>query len=279
MRLPAFLNSISNDPCPFEDRLRDLFASSLHSLFMHHTPTDQALSPPPSLSCASRLLCHTAPAMFGKICSMKTCNLCHQQLPPSAFQRKSSRPDGLSPTCRTCDNARRTQRRIDKGLRRPDPAPGYKWCSKCEVEKPLTEFYARLSGPQQGKTHAHCKICTKADNVARARRRGVHARQNPDPLAVRRAKLAHYNLTIEDYDRMLAEQNSTCPGCGTQPNGKNFSVDHDHSCCSGSKSCGTCIRGLLCNSCNLTIGNAQDSPETLRQLATYLDAFEFAKLS
>lgn len=31
-------------------------------------------------------------------------------------------------------------------------------------------------------------------------------------------------------------------------------VDHDHKCCPGRKSCGRCIRGLLCDSCNLDLG-------------------------
>lgn len=36
------------------------------------------------------------------------------------------------------------------------------------------------------------------------------------------------------------------PGCSRYPE----YVDHDHKCCSGDKSCGKCVRGILCPGCN-----------------------------
>lgn len=210
---------------------------------------------------------------------VKVCNKCRRELPADAYQRKASTPDGLARTCRTCDNARRIQRKIEKGLRRPDPAPGHKWCEKCKAEKPLSAFYVRKSGPQQGKPHAYCVECTKADNIARARRRGVPARREADPLYLRRRTLARFGLTVEDYDRMLEDQGGVCRGCGVAPNGRSLCVDHDHGCCPGEESCGECVRGLLCHHCNFAIGHAQDSSAVLRNLATYLDAYGFSNPS
>lgn len=49
---------------------------------------------------------------------------------------------------------------------------------------------------------------------------------------------------------MLAEQGNACAVCGT-----GFSetvpprIDHDHNCCPTAKTCGKCLRGILCPTC------------------------------
>jgi len=44
-------------------------------------------------------------------------------------------------------------------------------------------------------------------------------------------------------------------------------VDHDHNCCNGVKSCGKCVRGIICNRCN----KAVDKYETGLMRADYPD--------
>lgn len=64
-----------------------------------------------------------------------------------------------------------------------------------------------------------------------------------------------YKISLEEYDFMLEQQDGHCALCLTTPeeNGKRLAVDHDHECCPGTKSCGSCIRGLLCDICNTRI--------------------------
>lgn len=74
-----------------------------------------------------------------------------------------------------------------------------------------------------------------------------------------------YNLTLEQYDEMLKQQNGCCAICGTdKPTGKwsSFAVDHNHT--TGE------VRGLLCNECNRGIGYLKDSPELLIKASEYL---------
>lgn len=93
------------------------------------------------------------------------------------------------------------------------------------------------------------------------------------PEAVKNQKLKQtFNITLDSYNKMLKEQKYRCAGCRRHRSefGKAFAVDHDHACCSGEKSCGKCIRGLLCYDCNFILGRARDNSETLKRLAIYV---------
>lgn len=72
---------------------------------------------------------------------------------------------------------------------------------------------------------------------------------------------------------MLGNQNGLCCIC-KNPQGKNrFGVDHNHACCSGEKSCGKCVRGLLCTKCNIMLGGSRDSIENLKSGISYLEKY------
>lgn len=82
-----------------------------------------------------------------------------------------------------------------------------------------------------------------------------------------------YKLSQEQYDNLVKDQDNKCKACGKfieTETGNNLQVDHDHSCCSGPRSCGNCVRGLLCGNCNKILGLARDSIDTLSALINYL---------
>jgi hypothetical protein len=65
-----------------------------------------------------------------------------------------------------------------------------------------------------------------------------------------------FGITPEMYADMLARQGGRCAIC-EKPNGfysVRLVIDHDHACCPGKKTCGKCVRGLLCTACNLHLG-------------------------
>jgi len=85
-----------------------------------------------------------------------------------------------------------------------------------------------------------------------------------------------YGITGTQYDAILADQGGVCLICGQSPDAiatriTRLVVDHDHKCCPGTRSCGKCVRGLLCNWCNRLLGMALDDPERLHAGARYLE--------
>ena len=79
-------------------------------------------------------------------------------------------------------------------------------------------------------------------------------------------RLRAYGLTADEFAAMQKEQNNRCIGCEVSFDESKPYVDHCHR--SGT------VRGLLCKLCNLALGSAIDSPETLRRLALYLEKYK-----
>jgi len=81
--------------------------------------------------------------------------------------------------------------------------------------------------------------------------------------AKKRSIVRTYGLTLEDYEKMLEEQNNLCKICNEpETEKKSLAIDHDHNTGKG--------RGLLCSKCNKGIGLLRDNPELLRIAANYL---------
>lgn len=105
-------------------------------------------------------------------------------------------------------------------------------------------------------------------NAIHAGRCGTYnyTRGCPGCADVRRARM--YRLDPHEWQAMVAAQGGGCAICGRTD--KSLHVDHDHRCCPGDKSCGKCVRKLLCGNCNRGIGLFGDSPELMEAAAAYL---------
>jgi len=67
----------------------------------------------------------------------------------------------------------------------------------------------------------------------------------------------YYDLTVEEFEEMAKDG---CHICGnTRASFKQLHVDHDHEHCDGPKSCGLCVRGVLCDSCNVAVGKYEQN--------------------
>ncbi|MFF1776938.1 endonuclease VII domain-containing protein [Streptomyces virginiae] len=126
------------------------------------------------------------------------------------------------------------------------PEGDYRVCRDCEKRKHRSEY------PGENLRYTYCRPC----NVDRTRR-------------------SKYGMTADEKRMMLASQGGVCANAGCRadrPGGQGgWHTDHDHGCCPGYRSCGKCIRGLLCNGCNLALGFVKDSPQRLSGLISYLE--------
>lgn len=125
-----------------------------------------------------------------------------------------------------------------------------KQCVRCLETKESNHFYTR-KGVESGLS-SWCKKCIK---------------ENRSPVSYdqrRKRHLKHtYQLSLDEYDQMLIEQEERCAICrGTNRDDRPLFVDHCHT--TGK------VRGLLCNDCNVMLGRAQDNEIILMRAIDYL---------
>jgi len=73
-----------------------------------------------------------------------------------------------------------------------------------------------------------------------------------------------YNISLDDYNKLLASQDFSCAICRTHVSElrRRLSVDHNH--VTGK------VRGLLCDQCNLLLGKACDNIDLLYKVIEYI---------
>lgn len=122
----------------------------------------------------------------------------------------------------------------------------------------------------------------QSDPTARERRRAYLATweaKNPERVRAARRKYARtiaYGLTEEQFDQMWQDQDGQCACCHREINpwGRSTHIDHDHACCAGPRSCGKCVRGIVCGSCNVGLGKFRDDPILLASAIEYLERWK-----
>lgn len=143
-------------------------------------------------------------------------------------------------------------------------------CITCGERKPVEEFpVASNRKSVKGGVNRRRK-CHPCYNAAKRKSYGEVGRQQ-------RFKW-QYGITHEQWEAMFDAQGRACanPGCRTtEPGGSGWCTDHDHACCpQKSRSCGECIRGILCFKCNVMLGCANDRIEALLGGAEYISQFQ-----
>lgn len=129
-----------------------------------------------------------------------------------------------------------------------------KTCTKCLIEKPLSEFYAPKGRKRaDGRPYylPSCKECFAAYYRDNAERQKASSRANHIKK--------RYGLTVEEYDAILAK------GCGICGEGATTRLVLDH-CHTTDK-----VREALCNTCNVGLGSFRDDTSRLQAAVAYLE--------
>ena len=109
----------------------------------------------------------------------------------------------------------------------------------------------------------HAPPCMTAANMAsrRAYRRAHPHLESPESRkkSNRKYRIASYGLTQDDFNLLLKMQGYACGMCRELfAEGQLIHVDHDHGYCPvKNRSCGKCVRGLLCHGCNIALGHIE----------------------
>lgn len=136
-----------------------------------------------------------------------------------------------------------------------------KKCSKCGIEKPLSQFH-KDKNTKTG-TKSSCKACYSKFHEE-------YYAKNTDKVKSKNKKMwlqRKYSLSVEEYELLKTQQDNKCVICQEQLNdGYEVHVDHSHK--TGK------IRGVLCRWCNTGLGNFKDKIESLQRAIEYLSHHE-----
>lgn len=137
----------------------------------------------------------------------------------------------------------------------------------CQFEAPFAQRRLCSDACWKVRNNARNAVLRRENKDRYAKRHLVRYSENPERFRGYHYK-HRYGVTTDEVAAMHAAQSGGCAICrapialtGTKRT-ELAAVDHCHA--SGA------VRGLLCRNCNLLLGNAKDSPETLRAALAYL---------
>lgn len=164
-----------------------------------------------------------------------------------------------------CGNPQSTCRSCNTIYTRGQPGAGTRYCSdKCKY----VGYTKGTRPPQAPPTLARCANC-KQETRTTPEQRALICTQ----CRARYAKaITAYRLDTTWALRLIHA--TRCDSCGDKllrDRGRHKGVvDHDHTCCNGPRSCGQCVRGILCQQCNFIAGMIENQADRIKSIKQYL---------
>lgn len=190
----------------------------------------------------------------------KICTICHTEKPITEFRKRGKNSDKRRNECSECLRKKTKEYYAQnaeelKQWQKNHRIENKEVLSIYHKEKYLKNRDARLKYAKEYKFTNKELISEKAKEFRKI---------NPD-----RVKswdlMQSFGITFEHYSSMLEKQNGVCKICKqTESIGKNKNLSVDHCHTTGK------IRGLLCHTCNTTLGKVKESIQTLQTMCDYI---------
>jgi len=129
-----------------------------------------------------------------------------------------------------------------------------KTCKICGIEKNISDFYTGRKDCKDCRNAAARKIrIDQPETYAKYRKR------HNEYLKEKR-----YGMSQDQFNKMLVDQNNMCKICNNKfKDKKDTHIDHCHN--------SNIVRGLLCNNCNMALGQFNDNTDIMDKAIKYLE--------
>jgi hypothetical protein len=221
---------------------------------------------------------------------MKSCSRCKKNKNYSDFNRHPSSKDGHGSWCKQCQKDDYTSKKIYKFPPKEKDGKIYctqcsmyldplsfpkikkSWCKQCQKEYDQNKIDLKRVMPRKMQGNKiHCRHCEQYLDRSNFWGNDLSYCRPCKKIVGINSNLRKKGLDMESYSILEKSQNGVCAICkNSEKHNKRLSVDHDHNCCPGTKTCGKCTRGLLCSICNKTLGMVNDDIKILQDMIDYL---------
>jgi hypothetical protein len=207
----------------------------------------------------------------------RKCSKCHVEKTVDEFSYRRTSPDGLHQWCKACNSAYQA---------------AYRAANRDRLTQQKRDYYTNVwsKDPDRRKRHNEYSLRWSKDNADRCRRvkrerlshpeeyrkyleSGKAYRAKPETKNLERERcLRHkFGLSLADWDAIFDSQGCVCAICKRADPGCRRTWHTDHCHVAGH------VRGILCGDCNLALGHARESIETLRSMIRYLERHSTTK--
>ena len=135
--------------------------------------------------------------------------------------------------------------------------PVFKRCKVCQEDKPVEEFYMDSTDSKGIRRRPLCRLCYDYRTREYFRKSGGRKRYDVK---------YRYGIEYDEYLALLKTQDNACALCGQKfiEGSRRTSTNVDHNHTTGS------VRGLLCVSCNTTVGTVESNWIRLFDIVEYI---------